>query len=68
LNVTKVEKETEQSNSSGSHSSAADYRNVLSEDGQPVPPMTWPLMGRFFAVPFLIISVIVSGAILCFPW
>lgn len=30
----------------------------------PVPPMTWSLMGRFFAVPFLIISVIVTGAIL----
>lgn len=30
----------------------------------PVPPMTWSLMGRFFAVPFLIISVIVCGAIL----
>ncbi len=26
--------------------------------------MTWSLMGRFFAVPFLIISVIVAGAIL----
>lgn len=30
----------------------------------PIPPMTWSLMGRFFAVPFLIISVIVGGAIL----
>ncbi len=31
---------------------------------QAVPPMTWTLMGRFFAVPFLVISLIVSGAIL----
>lgn len=28
-----------------------------------VPPMTWSLMGRFFAVPFLIILVIVVGAV-----
>lgn len=32
-------------------------------DDESVPPMTWSLMGRFFAVPFLIISLIVAGAI-----
>ncbi len=63
LNVTNVEQETEQSNSSRQHSSPADKGDVRTVD-QAVPPMTWPLMGRFFAVPFLIISLIVSGAIL----
>lgn len=32
-------------------------------DQDSIPPMTWSLMGRFFAVPFLIISLIVAGAI-----
>ena len=63
LNVTKVEQETEHSNLYGPHSSAAENGDVGASE-QAVPPMTWTLMGRFFAVPFLIISVIVSGAIL----
>lgn len=30
----------------------------------PIEPMTWPLLGRFFGVPLLIISTIVGGAII----
>lgn len=44
----------------GSHVEASEWRG----DQPALPPMTWSLMGRFFAVPFLIISVIVAGAIL----
>lgn len=41
----------------------SDRTDSLPEE-QSLPPMTWSLMGRFFAVPFLIISLIVAGAIL----
>ena len=36
----------------------------IGEHPSDVPPMTFSLLGRFFAVPLLIISVIVGGAIL----
>ena len=50
----------DQDSVSGIHADASDGR----DRDETLPPMTWSLMGRFFAVPFLIISVIVFGAIL----
>lgn len=52
---------------SKSHDAPQKFTGVEWPEHEPdatVPPMTWSLMGRFFAVPFLIISIIVTGAIL----
>lgn len=63
FNVTNVEQEVGHSKSHGPQTPAGEDWNDRAAE-QAIPPMTWSLMGRFFAVPFLIISVIVSGAIL----
>lgn len=61
--MTNVEQKVGHSKSHGPQPPAGDDWSDRAAE-QTIPPMTWSLMGRFFAVPFLIISVIVSGAIL----